>query len=377
MLAFVLLVAAPGYAGAADSIALRGPTKPVATDGRVAFSGTIVPALAGETVGLYVRKRGAWSLLRTTTSGAAGQFAFVTRVKRHAVFVARGTNGAGAPVDSAPVSIVIRPRLTARVVGSRRVGGRLYLAGRIQPRQAGRLVLTQGSRSRTVRVHPDGRFRAGLTTTRLLRYTATIRIRPATGYVARSAVHSIRVTTAPIGLGAHGAVVVALKYALARLHYTIPAVNGTYDYATADAVLVFQKVHGLARTGSVSGRVWAVLARSGPPLARIRKGDHIEVSKTRQVLFEVRHGEVVGVSHVSTGATGNTPVGRWRVYGRVPGFNGSGMYDSLFFTGAFAIHGYHSVPAYPASHGCVRVPFWFARHLFARWSVGTPVYVFP
>ena len=120
-----------------------------------------------------------------------------------------------------------------------------------------------------------------------------------------------------------------------------------------------------------------MLARSGPPPARIRKGDHIEVDKTRQVLFEVRRGEVAGVSHVSTGATGNTPVGRWRVYGRVRGFLASGMYNSLFFLRGFAIHGYRSVPAYPASHGCVRTPFWFADRLFARWGVGTTVYVFP
>ena len=59
-------------------------------------------------------------------------------------------------------------------------------------------------------------------------------------------------------------------------------------------------------------------------------------------------GRVVRVVHVSTGATGNTPVGRWHVYSKVSGFLPSGMYDSSFFLGAFAIHGFYSVPAYPA-----------------------------
>jgi lipoprotein-anchoring transpeptidase ErfK/SrfK len=52
------------------------------------------------------------------------------------------------------------------------------------------------------------------------------------------------------------------------------------------------------------------------------------------------------------------------------------MYYSLFFTGAFAIHGYHSVPAYQASHGCVRTPMWFAPGFYDRWVVGTTVYIF-
>lgn len=52
------------------------------------------------------------------------------------------------------------------------------------------------------------------------------------------------------------------------------------------------------------------------------------------------------------------------------------MYDSLFFVRDFAIHGYCSVPSYPASHGCVRTPLWFASGIYARWDVGTSVYVF-
>ena len=32
------------------------------------------------------------------------------------------------------------------------------------------------------------------------------------------------------------------------------------------------------------------------------------------------------------------------------------MYYSVYWHGGYAIHGYHSVPPYPASHGCVRNP---------------------
>jgi lipoprotein-anchoring transpeptidase ErfK/SrfK len=65
---------------------------------------------------------------------------------------------------------------------------------------------------------------------------------------------------------------------------------------------------------------------------------------------------------VSTGATGNTPIGLFHVYSKVPG--GAVMYYSNYFIGAFAIHGYVNVPPYPASHGCVRVPMWLAIRLY-------------
>ena len=87
--------------------------------------------------------------------------------------------------------------------------------------------------------------------------------------------------------------------------------------------------------------------------------------------FVVRNGEVALVVQVSTGATGNTPLGHWRVYSKVPGFNAMEMYYSSFFVGAFAIHGYHSVPPYPASHGCVRIPIWVAPRIYSLVSYGT------
>jgi lipoprotein-anchoring transpeptidase ErfK/SrfK len=100
------------------------------------------------------------------------------------------------------------------------------------------------------------------------------------------------------------------------------------------------------------------------------------VSKGRQVLFLVRDGKVALIVQVSTGATGNTPLGHWRVYSKVPGFNALAMYYSSFFVGAFAIHGYHSVPPYPASHGCVRIPLWVAPRIYSLASYGTNVYIY-
>jgi lipoprotein-anchoring transpeptidase ErfK/SrfK len=93
-------------------------------------------------------------------------------------------------------------------------------------------------------------------------------------------------------------------------------------------------------------------------------------------LFVVRAGRVSLVVHTSTGATGNTPVGRWHVYSKATGWNALSMYDSSYFVRGFAIHGYPSVPVYPASHGCVRVPIWVAPRLFSLIQYGTAVYIY-
>ena len=92
------------------------------------------------------------------------------------------------------------------------------------------------------------------------------------------------------------------------------------------------------------------------------------------MLFVVRGGEVARVVHVSTGATGNTPLGTWRVYRKVGGWDWVLWYP-MYFKGGFAIHGYPSVPAYPASHGCVRIPMWIAPSLFGTHDYGTTVVV--
>ena len=48
----------------------------------------------------------------------------------------------------------------------------------------------------------------------------------------------------------------------------------------------------------------------------------------------------------------------------------------MYFTGGYAIHGNPSVPPYPASHGCVRVPMWVAPRLYETNPYGETVYVY-
>ena len=84
--------------------------------------------------------------------------------------------------------------------------------------------------------------------------------------------------------------------------------------------------------------------------------------------------------HVSTGGPGHvTPAGHWHVFAKsrlswsVP-FQVWLPWASYFY-GGIAIHGFASVPPYPASHGCVRVPMPEAPGVYGFATIGTPVWV--
>ena len=141
---------------------------------------------------------------------------------------------------------------------------------------------------------------------------------------------------------------------LRRLHYAAPY-GGSFDGRMLDAVYAFEKVQGLARTGVVDARFWRALGGGRtPPPRYAQPASHLEVNKGRQVLYVVRGSKVALIVPVSTaGLPGKfTPVGRFSIYRKVVGFDPSPLgtlYDPMYFTGGYAIHGNPSVPPYPAS----------------------------
>jgi lipoprotein-anchoring transpeptidase ErfK/SrfK len=115
-----------------------------------------------------------------------------------------------------------------------------------------------------------------------------------------------------------------------------------------------------------------------PQAARSGSGAWIEVDKSRQVLLYVTEGTVVRTLAVSTGSATVgivTPTATFTVYAKSGKWDGP-RYKPLYLRGILAIHGYPSVPAYPASHGCIRVPLWDQDELFPMVEVGTKVYVY-
>ena len=120
--------------------------------------------------------------------------------------------------------------------------------------------------------------------------------------------------------------------------------------------------------------LWAPqLAPAGPML--------IIVNRASQRLVVYRNGIPIAVSTVSTGRAGRrTPTGVFTILEKqVTHF--SSLYDSapmpymerLTWDGV-AMHG-GTLPGYPASHGCIRLPHAFAKLLYGETRVGTVVVV--
>jgi hypothetical protein len=369
VLAFFL--AGPGTASAATSVTFGiTPTTPV-YGSTATFSGAVTPAVGGEPVHLIADTGSDWEIVGSTTTAANGTYAFSMAA------TAPGSYAARAPGATSPaVVLALRPRLTARIVGLPYPGSRVRVRGRLTPAASGALTLHVGTRSWGVSVRADGTYTARLPARHGGRYRARVLLAPSPGYAVARASRRYAIRTPYLAIGSYGRAVLALERRLRALRYSMRYVNKAFGVDTYEAVLAFQKVHWMSRTGHVGSTVWNKLGRASIPKARRPWGAHIEVDKTRQVLFEVRRGHVVRVIHVSTGATGNTPIGRWHVYWKQAGLNSHGMYYSLYWLRGFAIHGYASVPPWPASHGCVRIPMWQAPGLYSRWSVRTTVYVY-
>ena len=77
-------------------------------------------------------------------------------------------------------------------------------------------------------------------------------------------------------------------------------------------------------------------------------------------------------------ARADTPVGTFTIQRRISGLREGdlgAMYDPMYFHEGWAIHGSNSVPGYPASHGCVRLPRADALWLASQVPNGTQVVV--
>ncbi len=169
--------------------------------------------------------------------------------------------------------------------------------------------------------------------------------------------------------GSKGKAVLAAQKRLAALGYWHGKPDGVYGPATMHAVTALQKVAGLARDGVLGPRTARALAAGVRPKAASTRGHVVEIDLARQVLLVVRNGKVNYVLDASTGSgkyyTVNgvrkhavTPKGSYRVFRGVDGWDPGPLgklYRPRYFNGGIAVHGYPSVPPYPASHGCVRV----------------------
>ncbi|HVE95107.1 MAG TPA: L,D-transpeptidase family protein [Acidimicrobiales bacterium] len=199
------------------------------------------------------------------------------------------------------------------------------------------------------------------------------------------------VAPAGLGAGARGAEVTELERQLDAQRYDVGKIDGVFDATTGHAVMAFQKVHGLKRTSRATPDVLDLVGKVGAPGPLLASGgaNRVEVDLKRQVLMLYKGGSLFRTLNVSTGsgkrycvdgqcATAVTPGGSYKVFFRRNGLRVSRLgklWNPLYFNGGIAIHGAPSVPGYPASHGCVRIPMSSSTWFPSQVPNGTPVYV--
>ncbi len=200
-------------------------------------------------------------------------------------------------------------------------------------------------------------------------------------------------TTAEVRREATAAIpsVLAMQQRLAELGYDIGTPDGQWGARTTYTLMAFQKVEGLTRDGADGPETQAALAKASKPGPMVPGGapTRIEIDVARQVLFHWVSGSLARILPVSTGNNERycvggscdvavTPGGSFRIGRKAVGLEVAPLGElwwPMYFNGGIAIHGSPSVPAYPASHGCIRIPMYAAPSFYDQVPAGTRVHV--
>jgi len=269
-------------------------------------------------------------------------------------------------------------------------GTRLRIEGTVSRYVAGQEVvvgLYRGERrvsSRTVTLRPGEEGTGRFVASRRVRGAGHFVLRA--GHAATSGLGTVRAEATGFDVlptrlrgGDRGARVRVVQKHLDELGYVVGR-RGAFDARTRRAVLAFRKVVRMARTTSANRSVMERLA-AGQGRFRVRHrnhGRHVEADLSRQVVALIgAGGKVERIYPTSSGARSTpTVIGSFRTYRKEPGTNSLGMVHSVYFVRGYALHGYRSVPTYPASHGCLRLPIPDARTVYDWMRIGTRVDVY-
>ena len=311
------------------------------------------------------------------------------------------------PTDPAPRR-ESEPRRAVRAVGGRigasfvsgvyRVGGKtltvpgrvVHVRGRIAPYVPGQRVTVRiwlGSRlAKQVTVTPKPTktkqtavFRAKFTAGKLgdVRVFAVHAATPEQKRIASKAA-SVSVVAPAAGFGTRSPFVELVQQKLAALGFAVPR-TGVYDAGTGRAVEAHRKVLGMSRLQTLDAAEVDKLLRGqgGFKVRYPQHGRHVEAHLGQQVLALIENGKVVRAYTTSSGASVTpTVLGTYRFYWKQPGVNNREMVHSSYFIRGYAIHGYKSVPTYPASHGCLRVPIPDALNIYNWVRLGDQIDVY-
>ena len=207
-------------------------------------------------------------------------------------------------------------------------------------------------------------------------------------------------TLLEVAPGDSGHHVSVLQDRLAQAGFFTGHVTGTFDDHTGSAVVALHKLIGTDRTTTFGLLDWAALDGVlswriddyGIP-DRWDEPDRIELDLTRQLMFLVRGGDVHAILPISSGGSysywsernqkvvrAGTPRGDFTLFRHDVGWRceeitGWCVQNYWAFHPFYGIHGYRSVPTYPASHGCARVHTWDSEWLEGQLELGMPVHI--
>ncbi len=188
----------------------------------------------------------------------------------------------------------------------------------------------------------------------------------------------VRVTYPDLDPGQRGDSVRLFNKLLARKAY-YTAKGAKYGDATGRAVLAFRKVNNMSRSTQATPGIFRDLAngKGGFRLKWPGGGKHIETDLSRQVMVLAKNGKPKHIFHISSGAPATPTIrGKFPTYRKDYGTNSLGMIHSVYFIRGYATHGYHSVPNYPASHGCLRNPPPNSNFIYKWIDIGDVFYVY-
>ena len=216
-----------------------------------------------------------------------------------------------------------------------------------------------------------------------VRHTMVAETAPATTTAIRtvrepSAVRLPAPPSSGLSRGSRGAVVLAYERRLHQLHFDPGPLDGVYGEDTQYAVTAVDKLLGLPRDGVINAAVQQGLEDfSYQPALPTAEGDRVEINLDTQVLTVYKQWQPVLITTASTGSGeyfcggtdgcqyAITPTGHFHFQSLHRGWDlgklGS-MWNPYYFNGGIAVHGLPSVPPYPASHGCVRIPMDIANY---------------
>ncbi len=223
-----------------------------------------------------------------------------------------------------------------------------------------------------------GKFRSSVVVREDGRYTASATHEATDELSGDSSVRKLwKVSFPALRQGDCGKAVIGFKQAMREMGY-IANSGSCYGGKTARGVLAYRKVNGMSRSmRSGAGLVQAAYAGKGEYKVRYpNAGKHVEAPLSKQVLVFTDGDKPTAIYPISSGKSSTpTVTGHFEFIRTEPGYNSHGMYFSFYFYGGYAVHGYESVPDYPASHGCLRTFIADQPEIYDRINFGEDIFI--